>query len=443
MRYDGQRRTSYKNIMNISLIEFFCTWLKIGFLSFGGPAGQIAFMHRILVDEKGWLDERRFLHALNFCMVLPGPEAMQLAAYSGWLVRGTWGGLVAGLLFILPGALVVYALTLVYVAFADLALVTAIFAGIKASVLAIVLQALARMGRRVLKDGRALIIALGSFAAIYFAGLPFPLIIFDAALAGVWAAPPAGPEIQDQDDQAPAPGDIRSSIKTAALFACLWLSPLLLITALGGFGSVFSDLFLFFSKLAVVSFGGAYAVLTYMTQQVVEHYGWLSPGEMVDGLGLAESTPGPLILVTQFAGFLAAYGQAGTLPPFVAGTLGTLLVLWVTFVPCFLWIFLGAPWMETLRRNEKLSAALAGITAAVVGVIAYLALWFALHSLFVRVAEPQAGPFSVMLPVWGSARPDMLVFLVLACAGLFMLRLPVLALVAVMALMGALSHLLF
>lgn len=417
---------------------FLLVWLKIGLLSFGGPAGQIALMHRILVEERKWLDDARFLHALNFCMLLPGPEAMQLAAYTGWLLRGIRGGLIAGLLFILPGALVVYLLTLVYVLLHDLPLVEACFLGIKAGVLAIVLQALANMGRRVLKEKRHVLFAVAAFCAIYALNLPFPLVIALAALAGIATrCGQTGQTVTEIKEETTQPA--AKTVKTAVILLLLWLAPAAGLLAAGHQG-VFLEIFMFFSKLAVVTFGGAYAVLTYMTQQAVEHYGWLVPGEMVDGLGLAETTPGPLILVTQFVGFLAAFRDSGTLSPLLAGSLGVLLTLWATFVPCFLWIFLGAPWMEHLRQNRYLTSAMQGITAAVIGVIAQLALWFGGHMLFAETAEAVWGPVKLLLPDFSTAQGGAFLLFALSCVLLFGFRPGIFRFVLAMAALGGGLH---
>lgn len=380
-------------------------WARVAVLSFGGPAGQIAVMHRILVEEKRWIGETRFLHALNYCMLLPGPEATQLAVYIGWLLHRTKGGLTAGILFVLPGALAIMALSWIYAAFGNLGAVQALFFGLKAAVLAIVLEAVLRVGRRALRNLVMAALAATAFVAIFFFAVPFPLIIAIAAAVGFMGGrlgraaflgagthgKDGGRGIADADsalgetipDHA-RPG-LAWSLTVASVFLALWLVPVIALIAVFGTQDVFSQIAIFFSKMAVVTFGGAYAVLAYVAQQAVEHYGWLAPGEMLDGLGMAETTPGPLIMVTQFVGFLAAFRDPGAMPPFLAGTLGGLLTTWVTFTPCFLWIFLGAPYVEALRGNRALSAALAAITAAVVGVILNLAVWFALHVLFAEL----------------------------------------------------------
>jgi chromate transporter len=411
-------------------------WTRIALLSFGGPAGQIAVMHRILVEEKKWIGEERFLHALNFCMLLPGPEAQQLAVYIGWLLHRVKGGLVAGILFVLPGLVAIMALSWIYVLYGGAGPVEALFFGLKAAVLAIVFQAVVRIGSRALRSGPKIAIAAAAFAAIFLFDLPFPLIVLAAGVAGFAAArvgstafgfghsAAAGSATADADSAlgealpAHAHASRRSLIRTAAALLLLWLAPVALLAMVGG--GVFADIALFFAQMAVVTFGGAYAVLAYVAQAAVETYHWIAPGEMLDGLGLAETTPGPLIMVTQFVGFLAAYRDPGGLPPLLAATLGGLLTTWVTFVPCFLWIFVGAPFVERLRANQALAGALAAITAAVVGVILNLALWFGVHYLFGRVAERRYGPLRVDLPDWASIDP--LAALLAAAALVAMLR---------------------
>ena len=386
-------------------------WAKIGLLSFGGPAGQIALMHRELVEERRWIGEQRFLHALNYCMLLPGPEAQQLAIYIGWLLHRTIGGLVAGILFVVPGALVMLILSSLYVLYGDMPLVEALFLGVKAAVLAIVIEAVIRIGRRALKNQAMVLIAVAAFIAIYALNVPFPLIILLAGLTG-WLgdrlAPGLfsgsahgkddGPDIKGAVDLMFERGEL-SHVKptrwhaprTVAIWLPIWLGPVLLIWWFTGSASVWTEIGRFFSLMAVVTFGGAYAVLAYVAQAAVQSFGWLAPGEMVDGLGLAETTPGPLILVLQFVGFIAAFRHSGSLNPLLGGSLGALLTLWVTFTPCFFWIFLGAPYIEALRGNRALSAALGAITAAVVGVIMNLALWFALHVVFREVHAMSLG----------------------------------------------------
>jgi chromate transporter len=362
-------------------------WLKIGCLGFGGPAGQIALMHRILVDEKKWVEEQRYLHALNFCMLLPGPEAQKLATYVGWLLHGVRGGLAAGILFVLPGALVMLAVSLLYVLGQGLPVVDGALFGIKAAVLVIVVEALIRIGRRALKTRLLIGVAAAAFVGIFFLDLPFPLIVALAAVIGFYLAPASAVAAVEK-----RPGRWRQLATATLVGLVLWWAPVALAVALLGTGHVFVDIGIFFSKLAVVSFGGAYALLAYMAQQAVENYGWMSAAEMVDGLGLAETLPGPLIKVTQFVGFLGAYRAPEPLTPVASAVLGSALTTWVTFVPPMLLIFAGAPFVEQLRSNQRLSGALNAVTAAVVGVILNLTLWFALHVLFPEVREVRAGP---------------------------------------------------
>ncbi|MDO8839553.1 MAG: chromate efflux transporter [Parvibaculum sp.] len=389
--------------------EAFRVWTRIGFLSFGGPAGQIALMHRILVEEKKWLSEPQFLHALNFCMLLPGPEAQQLATYAGWLLHGIKGGLAAGLMFILPGVAVMLGLSILYAAYADLGLVEALFFGIKAAVFAVVIEALIRISKRMLKSVALYALAGAAFVAIFFFDVPFPLVVGAAAAFGLVAAR-AAPDIfgsllaakDDNEPEVEAPAHTRTTagrtIAVALIGGLVWLGPVVALLLALGTGHVFAQQAVFFSKMAVVTFGGAYAVLAYVAQEAVQFYGWLNPGEMLDGLGLAETTPGPLILVLQFVGHLAAYREAGGLDPVTAGVIGALITVWVTFAPCFLWIFLGAPYIERLRRVALLNAAFAAITAAVVGVILNLALWFGLHVLFGTVEEVRVSVFRLWVP---------------------------------------------
>jgi chromate transporter len=378
-----------------SFSEAFKVWLKIGCINFGGPAGQIAMMHRILVDEKKWIDEPRFLHALNFCMLLPGPEAQQLATYVGWLLHGVRGGLAAGILFVIPGALVMLGLSLLYALGRGVPLIDGALFGIKAAVLVIVIEALIRIGRRSLKSSVLVALAGLAFVGIFFFALPFPLIVAGAALIGYLVARsnPAQLGLAKDAPRLSKPAESRwrqAAIATIAGLA-LWWAPVVLALAIFGPDHILVSIGVFFSKLAVVTFGGAYAVLAYMAQEVVQTYGWLTAPEMVDGLGLAETTPGPLILVTQFVGFLAAFRHAAPFPPIAAGLLGAAMTTWVTFVPSMLWIFAGAPFIEELRGNRRLAGALAAITAAVVGVILNLSVWFALHVLFGQVEERHLG----------------------------------------------------
>ena len=430
------------------------TWALISVQTFGGPAGQIAVMQRILVDELRWIGQRRFLHALNFCMLLPGPEAQQLAIYTGWLLNGTRGGLVAGTLFVLPGVVAMLALAAVYVAFGTTAVVAAVFAGLAPAVVAIVAQAVVRVGRRAARHPALVGIAVAAFVAIAVFGVPFPVVVAGAAALG-WAlgrvAPHAAAVTPDADGgdgavihdelhiEAPAPG---RTLRVILFGALLWAVPVVSIAALTGTDSTLTTQGLFFSSTALVSFGGAYAVLTFVAQRAVEVYGWLSPADMVRGLALAETTPGPLIMVVQFVAFLGAYQAPGSLSPWTAAVLGALLTTWVTFVPCFVFIFVGAPYVERLRRNRALSAALTGVTAAVVGVIANLALYFALHTLFAASTEHSWGAVHLDIPVWSSIRPVSLGIALAAFAMVFALRWSVLRTLGVCALLGLASVLL-
>ncbi len=381
-----------------SFPELLRVFSKIGFLSFGGPAGQIALMQHELVDERKWVEQGAFLRALNLCHLLPGPEAQQLATWIGWRLHGVKGGLAAGLLFVIPGALVMLGLSLLYAMATGLGWFAALFLGIKSAVLAIVAQALIRIGKRALGTRFKLLLAGLAFIALFAFHAPFPLVILAAALVGA-AAGAARPDwlgahaVPDQPLQATSKRRLAAAtLATVAVWLVIWFAPMAIIAATLGIHHVLWDIGAFFSRLAVVTFGGAYAVLAYMAQAAVSHYHWLAPGEMADGLGLAETTPGPLILVTQFTGFLAAWRAPAPFTPLVAGLLGAGLTVWVTFTPCFLWMFDCAPWMERLERAQGLQNALAAITAAVVGVVAQLALWFALHVLFAR---PEAGPLGL------------------------------------------------
>jgi chromate transporter len=409
----------------VSFADALRVWVRVALLSFGGPAGQIAVMHRILVDEKRWIGERRFLHALSYCMLLPGPEAQQLATYTGWLLHGWRGGLAAGTLFVLPGFLSILALSVLYAAFQGRPVFDALLFGLKPAVMAIVVEALLRIGKRALGNGVLVGIAAAAFAAIFFFDAPFPLIVLSAAGVGLLRArfrpgsfgptaghgpPRSGKELGDGDEEKAERGalldDLASdarptlarSMRVLAIWLGIWLLPLAALAAAFGAQHVFVREGVFFSQAAIVTFGGAYAVLAYVAQQAVETYGWLEPGEMLDGLGMAETTPGPLIQVVQFVGFLGAYRNPGALDPMVAGVIGSIVVTWVTFAPCFLWIFLGAPFIESLRGNRVLSSALEAITAAVVGVISNLAVWFSVHALFGSVEEVRSRGLRLLVP---------------------------------------------
>ena len=435
-------------------------WLRIALLSFGGPAGQIAVMHRILVDEKQWLSESRFLHALNYCMVLPGPEAQQLATYIGWLLHGIKGGLVAGVLFVVPGFLSILLLSLLYAGFQDATLVQALFFGIKAAVLAIVIQAVIRIGKRALKNSYMYALATIAFIAIFFFSVPFPLVIITAGcigLLGRYVDPerflvikghdaPNGPAI-DAMIQSGTADHTRASwgraFKVLSVWLPLWFAPLVILLVTLGYEDVFTQIGLFFSKLAVVTFGGAYSVLAYMAQEAVQNYEWLAPGEMLDGLGMAETTPCPLIQVVQFVGFMGAFREPGSLDPFTAGILASILATWVTFVPCFLWIFLGAPYVERLRGNHAVSAALSAVTAAVVGVMLNLAIWFALHVAFAEVTTVQAYGMKWLLPAWSSIHIVSVLLALGSFVAMLRFKVGVLPVIFVSALLGIAYHVLF
>ncbi len=437
-RAAAERRTA------IPFAEAFTVWLRIALLSFGGPAGQIAVMHRLLVEEKKWLSEERFLHALNFCMLLPGPEAQQLTIYAGWLTHRLLGGVVAGILFVLPGAAAIMLLSWIYAFYGNTGYVEALFFGLKAAVLAIVLQAVAKIGKKALQNRIMIAISGLSFLAIFVFSVPFPIIILTAAAIGYFgrrmglSAFDRKVDGEAEEELNPAghhPGAM-GLVKTTLVILILWLTPSALLLGLAGPENVFTDISLFFSKMAVVTFGGAYAVLAYVAQAAVGEFGWLRPGEMLDGLGMAETTPGPLIMVTQFVGFMGAYRDPGSFSPLTAGILGGLLTTWVTFVPCFLWIFLGAPYVEKLRRNIALSAALATITAAVVGVILNLAVWFALHVLFEDVETWKTGPLSLEVPALQSFDPTAGLLSALALIAVFRLKLGMAPLILLAALTG-------
>jgi chromate transporter len=428
------------------------TWGAIALQTFGGPAGQIAVMQRILVDEKRWIGQRRFLHALNYCMLLPGPEAQQLATYIGWLLNGVRGGLVAGVLFVIPGVLALLALSAIYVAYGDTTAVTALFAGLAPAVLAIVVQAVLRVGKRALAHPALVGLAVAAFVSLALFGIAFPIVVAAAGAAG-WALGRFAPHTMtgtagghgSGDGPAPViPDDalhterpsLRRAAKVLVVGIVLWAAPLLTVGLLVGTDSVLVEQGLFFSGTALVTFGGAYAVLAFVAQRAVEVYGWLAPGEMVRGLALAETTPGPLIMVVQYVAFLGAYRDPGTQDPWLAATIGALLTTWVTFVPCFVFIFLGAPYVERLRGNQSLSAALTGITAAVVGVIANLALYFALHTLFAATTKARWGPLAVELPDLVTLHATSLAIALAAGIMIFRLRWSVLRTLAASAALG-------
>jgi chromate transporter len=446
-----------KQQTTVTFLEALRVWLRVAILSFGGPAGQIAVMHRILVEEKKWVSESRFLHALNYAMLLPGPEAQQLATYLGWLLHRTAGGLVAGTLFILPGFLSIMILSILYAVYQDTEFVQALFYGLKPAVMAVVVDAVIRIGRRALKTRVMVAIAAVAFIAIFFFNVPFPFLIVVAGLVGYvggryWEAQFAvikGHEVEE--DTAVITDDIAAHTKPTkrrtftVLLVCLtlWFMPLLIIWAAYGDDHSLLQIGLFFSRAAVVTFGGAYAVLAYIAQEAVVTYGWLQPGEMLDGLSMAETTPGPLIMVVQFVGFMGAYRHPGNLSPLTAGIIGGILTVWVTFVPCFLWIFLGAPYIEQLRGKTLLTTALSAITAAVVGVILNLAVWFSFNVIFGTVNEVWLGPLRLLVPVWSTIDWASLLIAIAAFVAIFHFKVSMIKTLAGAAVAGLLYFLVF
>jgi chromate transporter len=448
----------------VSLREAFWTWAKVAALSFGGPTGQIAVMHRILVEEKRWISENRFLHALNYCMLLPGPEAQQLAVYVGWLLHRAVGGLVAGILFVLPGFVSILGLSVLYAGFRDTGFVEALLFGLRAAVVAVVFDAVIRIGRRALKNRVMVALAALAFVAIFFFTVPFPLIILAAGLIGyvggkiredkfyvIRGHQTEGDEgdvaeeaiISDSYAAPHARPSAGRALRVAGVGLLIWLAPVAILAAILGTANVFVTEGIFFSKVAVVTFGGAYAVLSYIAQQAVNTYGWLRPGEMLDGLGMAETTPGPLIQVVQFVGFMAAYRNPGALDPMLAGVLSSVLVTWVTFAPCFLWIFLGAPYIEYLRGNKSLSTALSGITAAVVGVVLNLAVWFALHVAFETVDEARALGLRLLVPEWQTVNLASVLISAAAFVAIFRFKLGMIKTLGVSTAVGLLYYVMF
>jgi chromate transporter len=430
------------------------TWFKIGCLSFGGPAGQIALLHREVVDERNWVSDRRFLHALNFCHLLPGPEAQQLAIYLGWLLHGPVGGAIAGLLFIIPGALVMLALSLIYATLGAVPGISALFFGLKSAVLVLVVEAVIRIGRRALKTRFAWALAGVSFAALFLFEVPFPVVVVAAGLIGTIVPGyfAAGAHAKSKDGPASLldavldadPGRAQRFARGAriagSVSGVLWLLPVALLIHGDG---VYPDVAWFFSKMAVVTFGGAYAVLAYVAQEAVQHYKWLSAAEMLTGLGLAETTPGPLILVLQFVGFLAGYRASGTLSGVPGGIAASALTLWVTFAPCFTFVFLGAPLIERLQNNRTLTGALSAITATVVGVVANLAIWFSLHSLFKETAPVRSTWLSFDAPILSSIDPWAMLLTIIAGVALLRLKLGVLRTLAICSTVSMALHFAF
>ncbi len=411
-----------------TLTEATTVWAKIGCLSFGGPAAQIALMHKLIVDQKKWLSENQFLSALSFCMLLPGPEAMQLATYAGWRMHGVLGGLIAGLLFVIPGALVIIALGTVYALYGNVPLIEGLFLGIKAAVIIVVIEALLRVAKKSLKGVEQWVIAALAFVGIFFFNVPFPIIVIAAALYGYFVS---RTDAVTQGILAPTKTHFSSTVKTVVLWLCIWWLPILGLWAAGA-DSLLIQVGTFFSKLAVVTFGGAYAVLAYLAQDVVTQFGWLSAGEMMDGLGLAETTPGPLILVTEFVGFLAGYKEGGLGLALSAA----LVTLWVTFVPCFLWIFAGAPYIEWLSDQPRLKGAMSAITAAIVGVILNLSVWFAMHVWFTNVESVKTGVLTIWTPMWSSLDWRVALLTVLCGVAAFVLHWSIFRILAIAAVLG-------
>ncbi|TAI63478.1 chromate efflux transporter [Bradyrhizobium sp. Leo170] len=453
----GQKAASREEAHGIAFSDALAVWLRVAILSFGGPAGQIAVMHRILVEEKNWISEARFLHALNYCMLLPGPEAQQLATYIGWLLHRTVGGIVAGGLFILPGVIAIMALSYIYAAYGNVGFVEALFFGLKAAVLAIVIQAVVRIGKRALRNPVMIAIAAIAFVAIFFFAAPFPLIVVAAGVIGYIGARLGRPEfaaiehggkdaaVLDSLLDEMVPEHVRPSasraLRVGAIWLALWLVPVAALLIGLGPSNVFSQIAIFFSKMAMVTFGGAYAVLAYVAQQAANYYHWVEPREMLDGLGMAETTPGPLIMVVQFVGFMAAFREAGGLSPMLAGTLGGLLATWVTFTPCFLWIFLGAPYIETMRGNKALAGALSAITAAVVGVILNLSIWFALHTIFRQTFPVQGFGLFFDAPALRSVDWPALALSIAAATAIFRFNIGMLVVLAASCIAGVLLRL--
>lgn len=447
---------------SVTFTEAFWIWMKVALNSFGGPVGQIAVMHRYLVEEKRWISESRFLHALNYCMLLPGPEAQQLAIYIGWLLHRIPGGIVAGTLFVIPGFIAMLILSILYAGYHNLSVVQWLFFGLKPAVLAVVIEALLRIGKRVLKNRSMVGLAALSFVGIFFFDVPFPLIVLSAAIVGyvggrvrpevfeanqgqLTNSDPCGSPVLDALLDEQVLEHVRPSASRAILvaiaWAIVWFAPIAAIPAFLGYENLYFQEAAFFSKAAVVTFGGAYAVLAYVAQQAVENYKWLTPGEMLEGLGLAETTPGPLILVLPFVGFLAAFRHPGGLPPMLAGILGAMVTTWATFVPCFLWVLVGGPYVESLRGNKSLHAAMSAITAAIVGVVLNLAVWFALHTTFGSVRDVRAFGGHLQIPVWCTASVPSLLIAAFAMLAIFRFKLGVIQTIGCSAAIGILYHL--
>jgi chromate transporter len=438
----------------VSFGEALRVWIKVALLSFGGPAGQIAVMHRIVIEERRWISESRFLHALNYCHLLPGPEAQQLAIYIGWLMHRTRGGVVAGTLFVVPGVIALMVLSWIYVIWGNVSFVAGLFFGLKAAVLAVVIEAVLRVGRRALKSQLAIVIAAAAFIALFFLATPFPLVVLVAAIVGLVAHKAgyamSGNASHGGDDDLLGehiPSHARPSaaraIEVVAIWLPLWLGPVAALYLFLGPDNIFTQLSVFFSKVAVVSFGGAYAVLAYVAQQAVETYQWLQPGEMLTGLGMAETTPGPLIMVVQYVGFLAGYRATGGLSPLSTATLAGLLVTWVTFTPCFLWVLLGAPYVEALRGVRALGAALAAVTAAVVGVILNLAVWFGIHVIFHETVVWRGFGLQVGVPILPSVDVVAAILAIAAAVAIFRFKVGIMHTLLACSLVGVVLQLAF
>jgi chromate transporter len=439
----------------VSLAEATRVWLRVALLSFGGPAGQIAVMHRMVVQERRWISEARFLHALNYCHLLPGPEAQQLAIYIGWLMHRTLGGLIAGVLFVVPGVIALMALSWIYVLWGDVSIVAGLLFGLKAAVLAVVIEAVLRVGRRALKSRLAVAIAAVAFVALFFFALPFPLVVVAAGLIGFTADrmgyAMGGAAAHGKHDDGllgeHLPDHTRPSFSRAiavvATWLPLWLGPTALLFQLFGPDNVFTRLSVFFSEVAVVSFGGAYAVLAYVAQEAVGTHHWVTAGEMLTGLGMAETTPGPLIMVVQYVGFLAGYRTPGAMPPLLTGSLASLLVIWVTFTPCFLWVFLGAPYVEALRGVRALGATLSAVTAAVVGVILNLVVWFGVHVVFRETVPWQGYGFNLSLPVLPTIDILATIIAIAAALAIFRFKIGVIRTLLACSLAGVVLRLIF
>lgn len=448
----------------VSFVDALRTWVKVALLSFGGPAGQISVMFRLLVEEKRWISASRFLHALNYCMLLPGPEAQQLTIYLGWLLHGMWGGIVAGVLFVLPGFIVILVMSIVYMVFQETSIVEGLFFGLKPAVLAVVMGAVYHIGKRALINNMMVILAVMAFIAIFVLDVSFPIVVLGSGLIGlvgglmypkVFVIPKIPAELNVASngvvlDTAIGEGrlvhtapSLKRSLWMTVVCLFLWFIPIIFSAGLLGMSSIFTQEGLFFSKMSIVGFGGAYAVLTYVGQQAVNYYGWISAGEMFDGLSMAETTPGPLIQVVQFVGFIAAYRNPGSLDPIWAGVLASFLVTWVTYVPCFLWIFLGAPYIERLRGVSSLNSALSCVTGAVVGVILNLAVWFALHVLFGRVEEVFGYGLRLYIPEWESFHLDSLCLALVAVIAIFYFKLGMMKTMALSVVLGVVYRLFF